>query len=211
MKKKTLILVDRDGTLIYDNKYYLGKQRDWKKKIKFLKNIIPGLKKLNKIPNSSIYIITHQPGVAVKSFSLLTEERAEEVMHEILSKIKRKNIKLSGYFVCPHASPAYVRRKKGFKFNKKLVCNCSCIKPGPGMVNWALKEEDLKKSQVNLYVIGDRLSDVQTALNSSGFGIIVPFVNEADQEGKVRELNTRNKYIAKDFLDAAKFIAKREK
>ena len=79
------------------------------------------------------------------------------------------------------------------------------------MFKGALKKEGLKKSQVNLYVIGDRLSDVQTALNSSGFGIIVPFPNEPDQEGKVRELNTRNKYIAKDFLDADKFIAKRAK
>ena len=211
MRKKTLIIVDRDGTLIYDKKYYIGRTNLWKKKIRFLPKVIEGLKVLNKIPDSLVYIVTHQPGVAVKDFSLLTEERANMVLEEVVKRIERRGAKIDGYFMCPHASPAYARRKKDFKFVKKYICNCSCIKPGSGMIEQALKDAGLKKSQVNIYIIGDRLSDVQTALNSGGFGILVPFVNEPGQDVKVMELNTKNKYIAKHFLDAAKFIAKKEK
>jgi len=210
MKKKVLIFLDRDGTINYDNKYYLGSQRDWKSKIKFLPHVLSGLKVLKKIPNSEIYLITNQSGIAVKEFPLLTKKRAKEVMEYILKQLRKKRIVFDGYEICNYVSFSYVKRRKYFTFNKKLVGNFDCVKPKPGMVKNILRRRKIKRNKAEIYIIGDRLSDVKTALNIKGFGIIVPFMKEKGEEEKVKKLKNKNTFVAKNFLDAAKFIARRE-
>ena len=212
--KKTIICLDRDGTLIYDDKYHLGRSNDWKKKIKILPGVTSGIKELQKIPQIRLYMITNQPGVAVKEFKLLTEQRAYQVSQYIFDLFKKKKAFLDGYFVCTHASPAYTKRRAERTFHKKLVCNCSCIKPRLGMVFSSLKAEGVKRSDVKLYVIGDRASDLQTAINAKGIGIYIPFKGEAQEQEKIEALKRKYKsriYLAKNFKDAAGFIIKREK
>jgi len=214
--KKILICVDRDGTLIYDNKYYLGRTNNWRSKIKILKTVVKGLKKINKkLPEAKIYMITNQSGVAVKEFTLLTKKRAGEVCKAVIRRIKEKGARIDGYILCPHVSPKYAKESK-LKFNKRFVCNCTCIKPSPGMVLEALKKEGFRKKDTNIYVIGDRKSDVETAHNISGTGILVPFKNESDEDMKLmrhkKNKSYRDKtYIAEDFLDASDFLFRREK
>ena len=209
--KKVMIFIDRDGTVIYDNKYHLGSQKNWKSKVKFLPTVFSGLKLLRKIPNSKMYIVTNQPGIAIKEFPLLNKKRAVGVLKYILNLIKKKGIYLDGYEICGHASQAYTKRRKEFTFNKNLVGNYSCIKPQPGMMENIMKKEKIKRNQAKIYIIGDRLSDVKTALNIKGFGILIPFQNEAGEKGKVRKIKNKNVFVAKNFLDASKFISKREK
>lgn len=208
--KKILIFVDRDGTLIYDKKYHLGRQKNWKSKIRFLPNVIRGLKLLNKNLKPNIYMITNQPGVAIKNFPLLTLEKAHKVSLYVMKLLKKKGVSLKGYDVCGKAHPSYVKKRSKFEFDKKLIGNFSCIKPRPGMIKTILKNEKLSKKQVKIYVIGDRFSDVKTGLNAKGCGIIVPFKNEPLEKEKVEKIKNKNKYIAKNFLDAAKIIIKRE-
>lgn len=63
-----------------------------------------------------------------------------------------------------------------------------------------------------MYVIGDRATDVQTALNINGVGILVPFENEPGEDEKVKKLEDQTHiYIARDLLNAAEFIVAREK
>lgn len=212
MKQNILICIDRDGTLIYDNHYYLGSQKNWKSKIRFLSYVIQGIKIINKkIPEAKLYMITNQTGIAIKNFPLLTIKRAHEVCKYIIKLLKNKQAKLDNYILCPHVLPSYAKRKSEFKFNKKFVCNCPCIKPNIGMIEKALKKESLREKNTSIYVIGDRASDVHTANNAKGFGILVPFKNEPGEKEKVKKLKHKNTYIAKDFLDAVKFIIKREK
>ena len=80
-----------------------------------------------------------------------------------------------------------------------------------GMVFDALAAENITADSANIYVIGDRASDLLTALNINGFGILIPFKNEPGEEEKVRELDDqRHIYIARNMIDAAEFISKRE-
>ena len=209
MKKKLFIFLDRDGTIDYDKKYHLGHQRNWKSKVRILPNVVKGLKILRKIQGVRIYIITNQTGVAIKDFPLLTEKRARKVCQYILDRLEDKGVKLDGYEICGKASPSYVKKRSNFKFDKKLVGNFSCIKPKPGMINSILNKEGIKRKDVKIYVIGDRFSDLKTAENAKGFGILVPFKNEPGEKEKAKKL--KQKYIAKDFLDAARFIVKRER
>ena len=210
--KNILICIDRDGTLIYDKNYHLGRQRNWKSLIKFLPGVIKGLKALKKIPNSKIYIITNQPGIAIKEFPLLTKKRAKEVCDYVLNLLKKKGFELDGCEVCGYASPEYVKRKKGkYTFDKKLVGNYPCIKPSPGMIKNILKKLGWSRKNTNIYIIGDRESDIKTAVNIKGFGILVPFIGKPDEPAKVRKLKAKNKYLAKNFANAVKFVLRKEK
>lgn len=204
--KHVLVFIDRDGTLIYDDKYYLGSQKNWKSKIKFLQGTVQSIKKLRKIPNVKIYMITNQTGIAIEGFPQLTIKRAHEVCKYILKLLEKKGAKLEGYFLCEHASPSYVKDHPEFKFKRELVCNCPCIKPYTGMIKEALHKEGIKPKESKIYVLGDRASDVKTGVNAGGFGILIPFSKEPGQELKFSKIKSKKKFKAKNFAEAAKFI-----
>jgi|TARA_Y100000034_G_C6902101_1_gene417476 histidinol-phosphate phosphatase family protein len=214
MPNQILICIDRDGTINFDDNYHLGHQKNWKSKVKILDNVTKALKKLRKLPNTKIYLVTNQPGVAIKNFKLLTKKRAEEVCKYVLDRLENQGVKLDGYELCGKANPKYVKKKKEqkskFIFDKKLVGNFNCIKPKPGMIYNILKKENLKKSNTIIYFIGDRASDVKTGVNAKGFGILVPFPNRKGEIEKTKKLKSKKKYIAKDFRDAVDFINKKE-
>jgi len=212
--KKTIICIDRDGTLIYDEKdhLYIGRDDEWKSKVRLLPYVIDGLKLLRTIPESAIYMVTNQPGVAITDFPLLTFERAHEVCKYVVDRIQNKGGRIDGYFLCPHASPGYAEERAGLNFDDKLICDCNCIKPGLGMVFDALKSENITPEKADVYVVGDRATDVQTALNIGGTGILVPFENQPGEEKKLKEFKDRSRtYIAQNLLDAAEFIIKGQK
>jgi len=204
--KNILVCLDRDGTLIYDNKCNLGSQSDWKKKVKILPYVIKGIKELNKINNIKIYIITNQPAVAVKEFKLLTLKKAHEVNKYIFNKIK-KQTHLDGYFLCTGASKEYVKSHPEYTIDKNKLDKCNCMKPKPGMILKALKKSKFQRRNTKIYVIGDRATDVQAALNAKGMGILVPYKNEP---GEARKLKGK-RIIKKSFLEAVKFIKNDQK
>ncbi|MFC1869186.1 HAD hydrolase-like protein [Thermodesulfobacteriota bacterium] len=86
------------------------------------------------------------------------------------------------------------------------------MKPALEMVFNALKAENITPDNADVYVIGDRASDVQTALNIDGIGILVPFENEPDEDKKALKLNDQAPvHIAVNMLKAAEFIFERVK
>jgi histidinol phosphatase-like enzyme len=208
MKQNTLICLDRDDTILYDNKKYPGSTKDWKKKIRFLPSVIKGLKILSQLPNTKLYITTNQSGIPIKELPLLTMKRAREVDKHIISLLKKKGINIASHFISGHVTPRHVRAHPQFTFHKHLVKNTADIKPRPGLIKKALHHSKFPKNKTNIYIIGDRASDVQTALNISGFGILVPFSRTSEEKTKTKKLKGKNKHIAKDFLAAARWIAK---
>ena len=207
---RVIVCVDRDGTLLYEDKYNLGKQRNWKTLIKILPGVLTGLRKLRKLPNVSIYMITNQAGVAVQNFPLLTVKKAHEVCEYVMKLFKEKGVPLDGYFMCPYASPAYVKKRGDiYTFDPKMVKNARCRKPNPGMIYDALRDAGIKRRDASIYVIGDRASDVKTALNVRGTAIFVPFKNEMGEVEKVQKIKGKV-YNAKNFTDAVDYIIRRE-
>lgn len=207
----TLICIDRDGTLIYDTKehLYLGRVDEWKAKVRILPGVIEGVKVLNSIPDCSVYMITNQPGVAITDFPLLSAERADEVCLYVIEEIGRLGGRIDGHFICPHADTVYRHDHPQYGFNHSLACECDCIKPGLGMVFDALVSEGAAREDVNVFVIGDRATDVQTALNIGGTGVLVPFENEPGEEEKLRTHPERSRiYIARDLLEAAEYFVR---
>lgn len=213
--KKIIICIDRDGTLIYDTKehLFLGRNEDWRSQVKLLPYVIEGLKVLNTIPLSAIYMITNQPGVAISDYPSLTFERAHEVCQHVMETLEVMGTHIDRYFLCPHATPEYMKEKAGLNFDKRYIHpNCQCFKPELGMVFGALKEENITSEGANVYIFGDRASDIQTALNIKGTGIFIPFENQQGEDEKVKSLDDQaHVHIARNLLDAAEFILEQKK
>jgi len=211
--KRIFVFVDRDATLIYDGgNYNLGKQKDWRELIRILPGVVSGIKRLRKLKDVGIYMITNQPGVAVKEFPLLTLEKANSVCQEILDRLEDKGARIEGYRLCPHATLSELRRHPERHYDKRYIHkNCSCHKPHIGMIRDIVKDEGYNLSEVKIYTLGDRYGDVKIGINAGGYGILTPFKNREKHLAKVKKLKSRRKYIAKSFLDAVSFVLKREK
>ena len=208
--KKILICFDRDGTINYDGDYFLGSQPDWKNKVKIMPGVISGLKKLQKLNHTMLAVITNQSGTAIKNFPLLNIKRTKEVGKYIMNILERKGIHFTDYETCNYISLDYVKTHPKYRFNMKMVKNHPDKKPKPGMIKRILKKHKLKSKNAIIYVVGDRATDVQTALNINGFGILVPTKNRPKEIKKTKKLNSKKTYIAKSFIDACNFIIKRE-
>lgn len=65
----------------------------------------------------------------------------------MLDKFNENGIKILKVYYCPHNPDE----------------NCNCRKPNPGMINQAMN--DFKIDLNNSWLIGDKISDIQTALN----------------------------------------------
>ena len=210
--RKTIICIDRDGTLIHDTRehLFLGRKDDWREKVRILPHAVEGLRLLNTIAGAGIYMITNQPGVAISDFPMLTEERAHEVCRYLVDLLKDEGANLDGYFLCPHATPEYAQRKPGVNFHRHLVHDCHCLKPGLAMVFNALQAEGVTPENADVYVIGDRASDVRTALNLGGTGILIPFVNEPGESERVKKLEGQSRIqVSENMLAAAEYIFSR--
>jgi len=210
----TVVCSDRDGTINRDDNYYLGSDPAWRGQVEFLEGVIEGIKLIKTIPNSHLFIVTNQSGVALRGgvFDKLTEERVDEVNRYLLTELKNRGAQVDGYFACPFVDSEYVRRAK----RKSRECNPDYVqdghpdlKPNPGMLERALKSLDLSKEDCNIFMIGDRASDVEMGLRGGGTGILVesPKTIELEDRAKVESLDGKV-YIAKNFLRAAEYIVK---
>lgn len=212
--KRTIICIDRDGTLIHDSRehLFLGRDNQWRQKVEVLPQAVAGLKLLNTIEGGGIYMITNQGGVAISDFPLLTEDKAHQVCQHVMEVLIGMGGLLDGYFLCPYATPEYVNSRPNLNFHPHMVTERQCLKPSLEMVFDVLQAEGITPENADIYVIGDRATDVQTALNIGGTGILIPFVNEPGEEKKVRKLEEQeNIYIAANMVDAAEFILSRLK
>lgn len=207
--KKPIVCIDRDGTLIHDTRehLFLGRDEDWKEQVRILPKAVEGLQLLNTIPDAAIYMVTNQAGVAISDYPNLTEEKAHEVCRYVMAEFEKKGASLHGYFLCPHATPAYTSRKPDVNFHPELVHDSQCLKPAPGMIMQALEATGVPPADADVFVIGDRESDVRAALNAGGTGILIPFVHEPGEEEKVHRMIQKDKiFVAEDMVRAAEII-----
>ena len=219
MKKNVLICLDRDGTLIFDipKHYFLGNDKNWKDEVKILPKVIEGLRLLKGIQRSRIYMISNQTGIAMQEHPNLTMESATEACDYVMEKInehakseKGESNLIDNWFLCPHATPDYVKAHPKLHFKKEYIKDCDCFKPRLGMIFRALKDSGITYENTRIYVIGDRASDAMTGVNSGGIGIIIPFENQKGELDKL-DLNHERLYKCKDMVEAAQLITNIEK
>jgi imidazoleglycerol-phosphate dehydratase/histidinol-phosphatase len=212
-----LICSDRDGTINADDNYYLGKNSDWISEVELLPGVVEGIRLLNQIPGTEFFIITNQPGVAVThpELAALTESRVEEVNAHVRALLENEGLRIRGIFYCPFADSVYAEkiRQRGWTLDPACVADQHPdLKPNIGMLEKSAQVMGKSLAEIDaIYVIGDRLSDVQTAINAGGKGIFVPSpksqeTKESEKISALKEKHPRQVISVHNFLEAAQWI-----
>lgn len=146
------IFLDRDGVLIHEVNY-LSSLSD----IYFYSDVPQGLRALKKA-GYLLIVVTNQSGVARGFFPVSFVEECHHEMNRILADYK---VELDHLYFCPHHEDGFA------PYN----IPCICRKPEPGMISQAV--EDLQLDLECSVMIGDKLSDVELAINAGVEGILL--------------------------------------
>lgn len=143
MKKRKVLFLDRDGTLIVD-KSYMHKVED----LEIIPEALTALKNLSKL-NYAIVLITNQSGIARGKYN---EEQFWIFQKAFEKQLKSHGVTLDAVYFCPHHD------EKGTIPEYTIVCECR--KPKPGMLLNAQK--DLNLDLEESWMVGDKDEDVMT-------------------------------------------------
>ena len=138
MKTKALFL-DRDGIINVDHGY-VYKVEDFE----FAEGIFD-LVKLFVDAGYLIFVVTNQSGIGRGYYS---EEDFTTLSDWMVEEFKKQELKIEKVYYCPHAPED----------------KCHCRKPQTGMIEQALRDYPI--DLVNSYMIGDKQSDIDLALNA---------------------------------------------
>ena len=149
---------------------------------KLLPNVIEGLSKLRKF---MLFIVTNQSGIGRGVYKL---EDFKKFNDRMINELGKHKIKIEKIYYCPH----------------KPEDNCECRKPKAMFLEDAKKKFniDMKKS----FVIGDQKADIGLGKNGGCTTILVLTGNGIKTKNEIK-----SDFVAKDLLDAAKWILKNDK
>ena len=180
------IFLDRDGTINVEVDY-LTSPKDL--------HLIPGsadaVREANGL-DAVVCVVTNQAGIAR---GLLSEERLAEIHAALREELAKHGAHIDAFYYCPHhptlGEPPY-------------RSDCDCRKPGPGMINAAVKEFgiDPKRS----FVVGDRLLDVGLANAVGATSILVRTGYGSTELSRPIPEGVKIDYVAKDLYDAIQFV-----
>jgi D-glycero-D-manno-heptose 1,7-bisphosphate phosphatase len=135
-----IVFLDRDGVVNIE-KNYLYKIEDFE----FIEGVFSSLHYLKTLGYKFV-IITNQSGIGRGYYTL---EQYNILTLWMKEQFKEKGIDILEVYCCPH-SPKQ---------------NCNCRKPNIGMIEEASKIVDIDYQ--NSWLIGDKSSDIQTAINAN--------------------------------------------
>lgn len=148
---KKVLFIDRDGTLIHEPEDY---QIDNLDKLEFYPEVFYYLSKIARDLDYEFVMVTNQDGLGTDAFP---EDNFWPIQNFIVKTFDREGIKFSDILIdrtYPHEN-APTRKPRTGLLEKNYLHN--------------VKGYDLKNS----YMIGDRLTDIEFALNFGGKGIFI--------------------------------------
>lgn len=181
MAKPRYVVLDRDGTLIYE-RHYLSEVAQ----VELLPGAIEGLKQFLAL-GWQLVVVTNQSGIGRGYFD---EERLEQIHQRLRSLLAAEGITLAGIYHCPHHPDN----------------GCRCRKPAPGMLQQAAQDLDFELSQC--IVIGDKPCDIElgqavgatTVLVRTGYGAEVATQGTAQPDYVVQDLRAAADTLNHDLL-----------
>ena len=157
---KKVLFIDRDGTIIWEPPTDF--QIDSLEKLEFLPKAISNLRRTAENGGYELVMVTNQDGLGTSSFP---EETFWPAQNKMMRTLEGENVIFSAVHIDRHFPED----------------NAPTRKPGTGMLQEYFSEEyDLSNS----YVIGDRLTDVQLAVNLGAKAIYI--ANEVDESVDVQ-------------------------
>lgn len=144
--RRRFILLDRDGTLIYERHYLSDPEQ-----VELLPGVVEGLTALRKL-GFGLVVLTNQSGLGRWLFDLGTLHKIHERMKRLLLD---HGLELDGIYYCPHLPED----------------KCACRKPATGMALQAAQELDFDLAQS--FMVGDKNVDVQLGKNIGAKSVLV--------------------------------------
>jgi D-glycero-D-manno-heptose 1,7-bisphosphate phosphatase len=183
MNKHPAIFIDKDGTLIENIPH----------------NVDPDAVVLSKKAEEALKLwdafgykliaVSNQSGVAHGYFKSSDVSKVEDRIVQLLKKI---DVKLSGFYFCPH-------HPEGSVAEYSIICPCR--KPDAGLFLKAA--DDLHINLEASWMIGDILDDVEAGRRAGCRTILINNGNET--EWILSPLRSPH-FIAQDLAEAARFI-----
>ncbi len=171
-----VVFLDRDGTVIVDPP---DLRLDSVEKIELFDDSLSALKYLAD-NNFAIVLITNQAGIAEGRINV---EKFWEIQNEVINRLAPSGIQVLKTYMNGEAASTIVSEWR---------------KPGPKMLLQAA--EDLALNLAEVYMVGDRQSDVQAGINAGcKGGILVKTANENEESPNAI-------YIAPNLLDAVHYV-----
>lgn len=170
---KKVLFIDRDGTIIVEPPTDF--QVDSLEKLEFLPKAISNLRKIAEETDYELVMVTNQDGLGTSSFP---EDTFWPAQNKMLQTLKGENID----FAAIHVDRSFPED------------NLPTRKPGTGLLQAYFSDAyDL----ANSYVIGDRLTDVQLAVNLGSKAIFIG--SELAKDGVSEEMNAAVSFISQDW------------
>ncbi len=140
---KTVVFLDRDGTIIRDEHYLADPNR-----VMLIEGAAEAIARLREA-GAVVVVVTNQSGIAR---GLITPAQYEAVRRKL-----DELVTVDATYMCPH--------------HPDVDGPCECRKPGLGMYQQAIVDLGLQGARIVL--VGDRLSDIAAAEALGGYGILV--------------------------------------
>ncbi|RCR66035.1 bifunctional histidinol-phosphatase/imidazoleglycerol-phosphate dehydratase HisB [Larkinella punicea] len=169
---KKVLFIDRDGTIIFEPQP--DQQVDSLEKLEYIPKVLSNLRKIAEETDFELVMVTNQDGLGTAVFP---EDTFWPAHYKMMKTLEGENI----HFKAVHIDKTYPHE------------GASTRKPGIGMLTEYLTDAyNLPES----YVIGDRLTDIQMAVNLGAKAILIapqdPTEGMTDDMQKALALSTDN-------------------
>ncbi len=179
-----LLFIDRDGTIIDEPKTDF--QIDSLEKLEFLPRAISNLRKIAEETDYQLVMVTNQDGLGTESFP---EDTFWPAHNKMLKTLENENI---------HFSAIHIDRSFPHE-------NLPTRKPATGLLTEYLNMETYDLA--NSYVIGDRATDIQLAVNLGAKAIfITDGLTNNLEEGLTLPQKDATKLISNDWDEIYEFL-----
>lgn len=179
-----LLFIDRDGTIIDEPKTDF--QIDSLEKLEFLPKALSNLRKIAEETDYKLIMVTNQDGLGTDSFP---EETFWPAHNKMLKTLENENI---------HFSAIHIDRSFPHE-------NLPTRKPGTGLLTEYFDTE--KYDLANSYVLGDRATDVQLAVNLGAKAVfITDGLTNNLIEGFTPEQKEATKLVTNDWDEIYEFL-----
>lgn len=173
---KKYILLDRDGTIIFDRHYLHDPDG-----VELLPGAVEGLQRMRDM-GFGLAVLTNQSGVGRGYYDVASVNACNERMADLLQP---HGVAFDGVFYCPHTPDEA----------------CRCRKPAPGLMEQAV--EALGFDPAQSFMIGDKEADMGVGRNTGAVTILVRTGKGAAHEERCRDIAD---YVADDLRGAADII-----
>lgn len=179
------VFLDKDGTLVENIPYNVNPDL-----IELTWLAGPALQLFQQM-GYSLFVVSNQAGVAKGFFN---ETALEPVRQRLAELLEQHNVKLSGFYYCPHSPQGVVNR---------YSVSCTCRKPMPGMLYQAAHDHEIDLSRS--WMIGDILDDVEAGQRAGCRTVLIDNGNETEWKAGPQ----RSPHLtAPNLYEAARLIEK---